>query len=185
MSKRIDDILELIDAGLQTPIGLGEVSPTNKPGCVRCDMPVESEDDGLCLECRNYLLGHSDKDMTSRLNLLRDQRGIDVELLVALADPALYTRELCTYESTLNDPIRIYLPFRITREFIHLLIDMEDEWGYLSRVIVRELDRLGVNRNIPCTLVGERQDLHMVLFAVYIHGPSDLAQIIEPCLYLG
>lgn len=65
MSERLSRVLDVIDAGLQTPMPdptYGEVSPTVSQRCARCERhdPVEGGD--LCEGCRSFLLGDSNDD---------------------------------------------------------------------------------------------------------------------------
>jgi hypothetical protein len=56
---RPQDIIDLIDVGLQTPAPdptYGEVSPTNQETCARCHRPPADESD-WCEGCRAFLLG--------------------------------------------------------------------------------------------------------------------------------
>jgi hypothetical protein len=59
-----DRILDVIDAGLQTPVPdptFGEISPEDHGGCTRCDADVPESVD-LCDGCRAFLLGDSEVD---------------------------------------------------------------------------------------------------------------------------
>jgi hypothetical protein len=56
------DIIDLIDVGLQTPAPdptYGEVSPSNRESCARCHRPPANDSD-WCEGCRAYLLGDRD-----------------------------------------------------------------------------------------------------------------------------
>jgi hypothetical protein len=56
--SRVDRILEVLDAGLQTPMPdptYGEVSPRNAPECWRCLLRPPASDAGLCESCRERL----------------------------------------------------------------------------------------------------------------------------------
>jgi hypothetical protein len=58
------DIINLIDVGLQTPAPdptYGEVSPINRETCARCPRPPADESE-FCLGCRAYLLGDREED---------------------------------------------------------------------------------------------------------------------------
>lgn len=60
-----DRILDMIDAGLQTPVPdptYGEVSPKRHDRCARCERQDPAGDGDLCGDCRAFLLGDSDTD---------------------------------------------------------------------------------------------------------------------------
>lgn len=59
MSESVDRILDLIDAGLQTPVPdpeFGEVSPRNSSLCARCQWTPPADDSEFCPACRAWLL---------------------------------------------------------------------------------------------------------------------------------
>lgn len=56
----VDRILDIIDAGLQTPVEdptFGEVSPVVHDRCVRCQVRACVEESDFCVSCRAALLG--------------------------------------------------------------------------------------------------------------------------------
>lgn len=57
---RPDEILELIDVGLQTAKAdpsFGEISPVNLENCARCSSPDLAPSSEFCPPCRAFLLG--------------------------------------------------------------------------------------------------------------------------------
>lgn len=70
----VDRILDVIDAGLQTPVPdptFGEVSPTVHDHCVRCQYRQPAEASDFCATCRAVLLG--DEPVAGRAELTEEQ----------------------------------------------------------------------------------------------------------------
>ncbi len=66
MADHVQGIVDVIDAGLQTPVPdptFGEVSPVNRDCCWRCGaVTAEDSSAGLCGQCRDYLRGEQEQD---------------------------------------------------------------------------------------------------------------------------
>lgn len=66
----VDRILEILDAGLQRPVGRGPGHTNIRPGeCARCRTHRTGRPDAdLCSGCRAYLLGDTDRDPATGLS---------------------------------------------------------------------------------------------------------------------
>lgn len=78
----VDDILDVIDAGLQSSSEAGEQFDPEM--CARCQRGPLADDRGLCAGCRAFLLGDSDRDPvganSSPIEAMADQMSRDMLL---------------------------------------------------------------------------------------------------------
>lgn len=86
MSDRVDDILDLIDAGLQSTTEAAYGTDFRPGQCARCQRNEPAEGGDLCPGCRAFLLGDSDDDPRWRWHDVTD-RIVQFDESTPAADP--------------------------------------------------------------------------------------------------
>lgn len=76
-SRRVDEILDLIDVGLQTPVPTDTYIPRNvgEAKCWRCVIGEVAEGSDLCAGCREFLLGDTEADPKRFTSVMAERWG--------------------------------------------------------------------------------------------------------------
>jgi len=141
MSKSVDRILDLIDAGLQTPMPdptFGEVSPRVKAGCVRCGEKT-TEGSDFCDPCRAFLLGDGpDPHVVNQKRIIRHACECD-DCLIPAEDT---DRVIGTWQATGTWESMGVTSYHLELNLCPVVVPYEDYHWFAEQQLVQILSEL-------------------------------------------